>query len=75
MAKYEIKRYNFETKKTIDIHKKEPKHKLSKKDITNLSLVALRRINLDFSVETVICLCESVLRRSNLDLMKALKYL
>lgn len=49
MAKYEIKRYNFETKKTIDIHKKEPQHKLSKKDITNLSLVALRRNNLDFS--------------------------
>ncbi len=50
MGKYDIKRYNFDTKKTIDIYKKEePKSKYSKKDITNLALIALRRNNLDYS--------------------------
>ncbi|HPI20734.1 MAG TPA: hypothetical protein PKY56_10215 [Candidatus Kapabacteria bacterium] len=50
MGKYDIKRYNFDTKKTIDIYKKEePKSKYSKKDITNLALIALRRNNLNYS--------------------------
>jgi len=51
MGKYDIKRYNFDSKKTIDIYKKEePKSKYSKKDITNLALIALRRNNLNYSI-------------------------